>query len=98
MIHVEIPAVHGCAASDCAYNVGSECHAKAITVGDGVHPGCDTYLDGIAGGHTHVDSIAGVGACKVTGCAFNDDLECAAQSVSVGVQEGMASCMTYTER
>jgi hypothetical protein len=95
MITIEIPAVQGCAVTECAYNSGSECHAKAITIGDSLHPGCDTYMDGNSG-HTGNGDVAGVGACKVTGCAYNDDLECGAQGVSVGLQSGMATCMTYS--
>ena len=43
-ITVELPAVSGCSATECAYNVDRNCHARAITIGDGLHPGCDTYF------------------------------------------------------
>lgn len=41
-ITIDIPLVNECAISDCAYNMDDMCHAKAITIGDGMHPGCDT--------------------------------------------------------
>jgi hypothetical protein len=41
---IEMPDVDGCDATECAYNMKGDCHARAITVGDGVHPGCDTRV------------------------------------------------------
>jgi hypothetical protein len=96
MIQIEIPAVLGCASTDCAYNEGTECHAKAITVGDGVNPNCDTFLDSSSDHTASSGQPGGVGACKLSACAYNDDLECTAQSISVGNQGGKASCMTYS--
>lgn len=93
---VEMPAVQTCTVAECAYNADSRCHAKAITIGDGVHPGCDTFMDG-ADGHTALNVTAGVGACKVTGCSHNSDLECTAESISVAM-EAMAKCTTYVPR
>ena len=93
-INVEMPAVAGCTISDCAYNQDDQCHARAITVGDGVHPGCDTFLQ--ASSHTRErQRIAGVGACKVTGCAHNDDYECMAAEIEVGMAQGSVDCLTY---
>jgi hypothetical protein len=34
-ITLEIPAVQVCDATSCAYNVGQNCHALAITIGEG---------------------------------------------------------------
>lgn len=73
MISVDMTAVEACAVTECAYNLDSDCHAKAITIGDGPHPGCDTFLDG-SSGHTGSTGIAGVGACKIVGCRHNQDL------------------------
>ena len=94
---IEMPQVNGCTVSECAYNLNDKCHARAITIGDGVHPGCDTaFLRSPA--HTHDKKrIAGVGACKVVGCSFNNDLECTADSISVGLVNKQINCMTYSE-
>jgi hypothetical protein len=94
-ITIEMPSVLACEATQCAYNVEESCHARAITVGDGTHPACDTFFPATQ----HTDSIgttAGVGACKVTSCRFNDDLECSASGVRVGTHEGHADCVTFS--
>jgi hypothetical protein len=93
---IDMPRVAGCAIRECAYNIGESCHARAITIGDGVHPGCDTaFLEALD--HTHgVNQRAGVGACKVASCLFNADLECTADSIIVGLASKHISCLTYT--
>jgi hypothetical protein len=96
-VTLEMPAVLTCDVSECAYNVEAACHARAITIGDGVHPGCDTFLRGSAR-HTHRGENAGVGACKVTGCRHNDDFECTAVSIGVGMERGSVNCMTFEAR
>ena len=92
---LEMPPIQGCAIDACAYNRNSECHARAITIGDGIHPGCDTaYFNN---GH-HVktlNQVAGVGACKVAGCHFNADLECTADSITVGLRNDHINCLTF---
>lgn len=93
-VTVEMPTVATCSVNECAYNVNSSCHAKAITIGDSVHPNCDTFLDG-SSGHTHSAIVAGVGACKVSNCEYNDDLECIADSIKVAMSGNMANCLTY---
>lgn len=96
-ITLEMPAVTKCMASECAYNVNSNCHARAITIGDSVHPGCDTFLKGTR--HIkQVQQIAGIGACKTATCKFNDDLECMAESVQVGMVRNEANCTTFALR
>lgn len=96
-ITVDMPVVAECDATDCAYNVNSACHARAITIGDGVSPGCDTYFS--SGGHAReAKRIAGVGACKVTGCSYNQDFECTTENISVGSQGGLVHCLTFTRR
>lgn len=94
-ISIEMPQVKGCSITNCAYNINAKCHARAITIGDGVHPGCDTaFLN--APLHTHDKKrIAGVGACKVSGCMYNDDLECSAESIAVGLVDKQINCLTY---
>ncbi|MGD8783900.1 MAG: DUF1540 domain-containing protein [Thioalkalispiraceae bacterium] len=93
---IDIPLVSTCEVSECAYNIEQNCHACAITIGDGVHPGCDTYFSNDM--HTNsITHIAGVGACKVTACRYNDDLECGADSISVGHDKSGIRCMTYVQ-
>lgn len=95
-IEVEMPAVAECNASECAYNVDGNCRARAITIGDGVHPGCDTFF--VASRHTRSLQMAGVGACKVVGCRHNDDFECQAQSIRVDRGTDGVECATFDER
>jgi hypothetical protein len=94
---LEMPKVKRCDVQSCGYNLNLNCHAKAITVGDSSHPGCDTFL----GTQKHIKEssrIAGVGACKVSECKFNDDFECIADEISVGINEGSAHCLTFLKR
>jgi len=96
-ITIEIPVVSECSIVECSYNAGSACHAKAITIGNGVHPGCDTFLHMSA----HVrerQRRSGVGACKVIACRFNDDLECGADAISVGRAAQEVACLTFVPR
>jgi hypothetical protein len=96
-IMIEMPVITECQVSTCAYNVNKNCHARAITVGDSIHPGCDTFLKGPR--HTsHPEQIAGIGACKTSICKFNDDFECMADSVKVGMVKNEANCMTFSTR
>jgi hypothetical protein len=91
---IDMPFVESCTINDCGYNKDNKCHARAITIGDSVHPGCDTSFLA-APSRTHANSTAGVGACKVTGCNFNNDLECGADSISVSMRGNSIQCMTY---
>lgn len=99
-VAIDMPVVGECTVAECAYNANNCCHARAITVGDGIHPGCDTFL--AATPHSRETARhAGVGACKVTGCQHNDDYECAAQQIAVGHAGDAghgASCLTYQQR
>jgi len=97
VITVSMPLIRECDVSQCIYNLNAACHAKAITVGDGVMPGCDTFMKGSA--HVKNSTIhAGVGACKVSICSFNTDFECFAEGISVAGQGEMIHCMTYVPR
>jgi hypothetical protein len=96
-ITVELPNVQACEAITCAYNVSHSCHARAITVGEGIHAACDTFF--VADRHARDTShAAGVGACKVTSCRYNSDLECGAETIRVGFHERHADCETYAPR
>lgn len=94
-LNVEMPKVKTCDATECAYNVGRGCHAKAITVGDMFNPECDTFF--VAATHSRETArISGVGACKVIGCKYNQDYECSASSITVGKDGDSVKCFTYT--
>lgn len=94
-ITVEMPPVSKCSVTQCAYNADRQCHARAITVGDGVHPGCDTFFNSRNHARNHGNS-AGVGACKVTQCTHNDDFECIAESIEVGADGNDVHCRTFS--
>lgn len=96
-LSIEMPYVAECSVTECAYNVGQNCHARAITVGDGVNPGCDTYFRNTVHSQEQ-DRIAGVGACKVHGCHYNRDLECFADHIQVKHVGPQVNCATYTPR
>jgi hypothetical protein len=96
-ITIELPAVGECSVAECAYNTDNRCHARAITIGDGITPNCDTLFCG--SGHIHATNVqAGVGACKVGSCGFNNDLECTAGSITVGLVDENVECLTYMMR
>jgi hypothetical protein len=92
-ITLEMPVVSECLVRECAYNKEDGCHARAITIGDDVHPGCDTFLD--ASPHArNTRQQAGVGACKVSACQHNDDYECSANAIYVGYDKGEVCCLS----
>jgi hypothetical protein len=94
---MEMSMVMKCEVNDCAYNMDSHCHTKAITIGDSMHPRCDTFcVSTRKGGDT--DTMASVGACKVSACAYNANLECLAPGISVGYDEQEPNCMTFESR
>lgn len=96
-MNIEMSTVDACAATACAYNVEQSCQARAITIGEGMHPSCDTFVE--AGRHVHVTpEPAGVGACKVEVCRFNNDLECSAASIQVERHSQHADCATFDRR
>jgi len=94
---VEMPLIAQCSVTQCAYNQDRNCRAKAITIGDSHHPGCDTFFTSPV--HTRERSrTAGVGACKVSSCRYNDDLECTAEKIAVNQVAGDVRCTTYAPR
>ncbi|MDD2915542.1 MAG: DUF1540 domain-containing protein [Gallionella sp.] len=96
-ICLEMPVVTKCTANECSYNVNSDCHARAITIGDSLKPGCDTFIEG----SRHISQsqqTAGIGACKTAICKFNEDLECMAESIQVGKLRNEVNCMTFALR
>lgn len=101
MLSIEMPTVSKCDINKCAYNASNNgicsCHAKAITIGDGDNPGCDTYF-GSADHAQNKRRVAGVGACKVAACKHNKDFECNAEKISVGFNEGKINCLTFSPK
>lgn len=90
-----MPEVADCEATDCAYNRDQLCRALAITVGNGTQPMCDTAFNGDV--HTRGEAIAGVGACKVSRCHHNTDLECHADTIQVILSSRIPMCGTFAE-
>jgi len=95
---MDMTKVKSCNAIGCAYNQDNACHATAITIGHGkTHPRCDTlYESSFKGGYPKV--TAGVGACRVPDCKFNESLECKATDIAVGHQKNEVDCLTFRER
>jgi hypothetical protein len=52
----------------------------------------------VAQPHASSDQHAGVGACKVSACRYNQDYECAAEAIRVGLHQDHADCLTFTTR
>jgi len=83
-----------CEVSDCAYNMDTCCHTMAITVGDADSPRCDTFCEGsMKGGDA--SCLAGVGACKMSSCMYNTNLECGAPQISVAYKKQEPDCLTF---
>ena len=83
-----------CEVSDCSYNEQNCCQTMAVTIGDGIHPKCDTFCcSTMKGGQS--GCTAGVGACKVSSCTYNSGLECSAPGISVGYKENEPDCLTF---
>jgi len=93
---MEMVKVMKCEVNDCAYNMDDGCHTMVITIGDSMNPRCDTFcLSSMKGGDT--SCLAGVGACKISSCTYNNNLECEAPGISIGYkeQEQEPDCMTF---
>lgn len=95
-ICIEMPVVSECSATECSYNLNKACQARAITIGDRTHPGCDTFMQGAQ--RARVGGRAGIGACKTTSCKFNDGLECMTDTIRVGLVQNEVNCMTFMAR
>ncbi|GAA3367945.1 hypothetical protein GCM10020367_64570 [Streptomyces sannanensis] len=90
---MEMPFINECAVESCSYNVGTACHALAITVGDPPHAPCDTFFVTSSKGGDPA-AVGQVRACKMTGCRHNTRLECQAPGISVGSGQEDAHCLT----
>ncbi len=89
----KMPSVSACAIGECAYNINKSCHAVAITIGDGVHPLCDTYFSSMTNAASK--ETAGVGACKVSICRYNKTFKCGATDIQIGKLSNQAACLTF---
>lgn len=88
--------VSNCGATSCSFNQDSQCHAIAITIAiaEASKAECNTYADlSLKGGSREI--IAGVGACKVTSCRNNKNLECSAPAIQIDRKDGKVLCLTY---
>lgn len=92
----DMSPVTRCRVVECAYNRDEVCHARGITVGDSDTPACDTFFtsDRRASGEFE----AGVGACKVSVCEYNEGFQCAAPSVEVAPAREKADCITFERK
>ncbi len=97
-VTLELPQVSRCDVDGCVYNKEKSCHARAITIGDGRRPGCDTFFT--SSEHARdTKTIAGVGACKVSSCQYNKDFECSASEIKVGYSKDKdILCLTFNPR
>ena len=84
-----------CQVTSCAFNREKNCHAPAITIG-GPPACCDTFIDSAEEGGTAIRGS--VGACKMTDCLYNDDMECSAGQVKISTQKCDADCVTYRSK
>lgn len=97
---MDMPKIINCDVVTCSYNVNKKCQALAITVGDpqpsceNKNPACDTYMASPKKGGAKGAS-AGVGACKVDCCQYNNSLECTAPGINVGLHANSAECVTF---
>ncbi len=91
---MEMSKVIKCEVDDCAYNLSSTCNARAITVGHGATPRCDTFCQSMMKGGD-AESLASVGACKVSLCMYNSVLECQSPGICVGYNAGEPDCLTF---
>ncbi|MFP4071617.1 MAG: DUF1540 domain-containing protein, partial [Desulfovibrionales bacterium] len=87
-----------CSVSDCAYNTEESCHALAITIGDKPDvPLCDTFFKASTHGGD-MESTAGVGACKSYECTYNQNYECSASNIQVGMRGSQPDCLSFQKK
>ena len=78
---IEGSIVQSCKVEGCSFNSHSKCHALAVTIGDGTHPRCDTFVQ--EGSDSGMETSTRVGACKVVSCVNNKKLICKAGFIDV---------------
>jgi hypothetical protein len=92
---MNMPKVKKCDVKQCCYNSNNICHALAINVGGSATPRCDTYTTTCKSKAGDSGATATVGACKVSGCRYNMNLECQASEISVSKGKDPADCITF---
>jgi len=95
---MKMPNIKKCDVAKCCYNSDGNCHALAITVGDADNPRCDTFTTSCSSKAGDKRSIGKVGACKVSICEHNKNLECSAAGINVGRGKDDADCLTFVPR
>jgi hypothetical protein len=97
MAPMEVPQVQSCDMTDCDYNRRKQCHAIAVTIGEGDNPRCDTFWIATEAKAKAGDpaQIGRVGACRVGQCQYNHRLQCGAEGIMVGHKEADALCLTF---
>ena len=90
-----MPKVNRCDVTQCCYNEKNKCHALAINVGDATIPRCDTYTTACKSKAGDSGATGSVGACKVSICRYNTNLECQAPAITVSRGKHSADCMTF---
>src|ERR1035437_4990936 len=86
--------IKNCMLEGCSYNENKRCHAVAITIGDGDHPRCDTFITSKTKGG-FAQTMGKVGACKVEKCYYNASLECTSENIKVGFHDQHPDCLTF---
>lgn len=96
MTKEQMPPIVQYEEKECGFHRTSKCNAFAITVGgpEDLRPNCDTFFQ-TKTQCGKVNIFAGVGACKVLTCRFNELLMCLAPDVKIQVYNGQAECATY---
>lgn len=93
----DMSSVLNCQAEDCLYNSDSTCTTFAITIG-GDEPCCDTYMNKSSSKGGVEGIIAGVGACHVSNCSYNNEFECKAEGIKVSTEAGHPDCSTFKSK
>ncbi len=97
VVMASLSKVAKCELAECAYNHDKMCHASAITIGNGMHPRCETFFARSSKGGDR-GAIAKVGACKSANCEYNQELGCQAPEIHVGRREMEVHCLTFEAR
>lgn len=85
--------VKTCEVVCCSFNNHNSCHALAVTIGDGIHPKCDTFVqEGSDGGR---ETSTRVGACKVASCFHNKKLICQTGFIDIVFKDMHSYCKKF---
>jgi hypothetical protein len=91
-----VPEVKKCTVSQCFYNKDSECGARAVLVGSD-EPVCETFI--VSQQHTKHQGQAGVGACHIDNCQYNQSMSChACSDIEIVFSNNQAWCNTFESK